>query len=261
MRIGTGFGRLNQARKRANVMKSRRFTALCVALVALAGTPRALQEGGRLLAIIQHKAQVKFWSMVLEPKATAESADTQLLATARPLARPITLESNCPLQAAESQVTQQARSNSRAGLKADTVSRPKAGTRQQMVSAPSSPAGLMAANGKALFERSRAPQPQLRHLKRLPAHPPVAITETVPATLALQKAAVESLPTAAGRPDTFRFVMAPAVNPVASVLVEKENIIQLKMLRKSFEDSKQPRHKEKGRLPIGRGVPSYVPAN
>jgi hypothetical protein len=48
------------------------------------------------------------------------------------------------------------------------------------------------------------------------------------------------------------------MSPVASALVEKESVVQFKLLKKTFEEPKLIR--QKTRLPVGKGVVSFFPA-
>ena len=79
-------------------MKNKRLTILCVAVVALAGSPRVWHETGKLLAIVQHKAQVKFWSLVLQP-GDRESSNVELATTYKGSnARSVEVASTCALE-------------------------------------------------------------------------------------------------------------------------------------------------------------------
>jgi hypothetical protein len=235
-------------------MKSRRLTIFCVALMVLAGTPRAWQEVNKLLAIIQHKAQVKLWSMVLQPKDD-EPADREMVAAVQlfePL--PAKLDSNCTLDHQES-TGEQLSNNSKTGRRTDAASaqlKPRA--RQQAASAPTSHAGLIAKSFKALREKSNAER--LFNFRSVPeSQPSEVVARSSPSPLAVHDAATPPHPPAS-KSDTFRFVMIPAPSPVASSLVEKENMPQLKMLKKTFEENKWIR--QKGRLlPVSRGVAAF----
>ncbi|MDT4899028.1 MAG: hypothetical protein QOH25_4105 [Acidobacteriota bacterium] len=227
-------------------MKSRRLTIFCVAVMVLAGTPRAWQEVNKLLAVIQHKAQAKFWSMVLQPKER-ESADGEMVAAAQLFETiPAKLDSNCPLDRQESQ-GEQAASSSKAGRRTDSASaQPKARAPRQTASAPSSHASLIAKSFKALREKSNVEF--LVHFRSIPeSQRSEVIAESSPASLPLPRAAALPHPPAS-KSDTFRFVMIPAINPVASSLVEKESLLQLKMLKKTIEENKWIRQKDRPKV-------------
>jgi hypothetical protein len=235
-------------------MKSKRLTIFCVALMVLAGTPRAWQEVNKLLAIIQHKAQVKFWSMVLQPK-DGEPADREMVAAVQlfePL--PAKLDSNCPLNHQES-TGEEVSSSPKTGRRTDATSAQlKARAQRQGSSAPASHAGLIAKSSKALRGKSNAEY--LFNFRNVPESQPSGVTaRSNPAPLAPRGAAALPHPPSS-KGDTFRFVMTPAPSPVVSSLVEKENMSQLKMLKKTFEENKWIR--QKGRLfPVSRGVAAF----
>jgi hypothetical protein len=243
------------------MMKSRRLTILCVALVALVGTPRAWQEAGKLLAAIQHKAQVMFWSQVLQPK-TRESMGSALVASSRPVEMsPARFDSSCPLNRVESR-DQQAAGSSKAGRRAASAPvQPKAAARAQGVwtdsrIAPNSHADLIAGAYKALREKST--MEELRRFERIKERGPSAIAMSRPAPPAMPTVVVASdfpHPSAASKAENFKFVMMPAISPVASALAEKESVVQFRMLRKTIEDSKLMR--QKNRLPLSRGAAAF----
>lgn len=236
-------------------MKNRRLTIFCVALVALAGTPRAWQEASRLLAAVQHKAQVKFWSMVMQPK-TRQSAGVELVARAEPFEiDAASQDSNCPLESVKP-VSHQARSNSKAVRKVDAASfQSQKGAERQV--APLSHAGLIAKALKA--PRGDSNTESLRHSRSFALESRLTeVVESHPALLALDKSVAPKAP-AAGKGDTFKFTMLPAGSPaVASALMEKENVLRLKMLRKAVEEPKTIR--QKNRPPVVRGTATYFPS-
>lgn len=245
-------------------MKNRRLTIFCVALLALAATPRAWQEAGKLLAAVQHKAQVKFWSMVLQPK-TRESAGLELVASAQPLtinaARP---DANCPIQL-ETLRNNQAKSTSKAARRQASASwqSPQAAQQQQREDTggtPLSHAGLIAKALKA--PRGDSNTESLRHSRSFSVESRLSeVAESHSAMLALDRTPAAALPPGAvGKGDTFKFLMLPAVSPaVASALSEKDNALRLKMLRKAIEEPKTIR--QKNRLPVVRGAATYFPAS
>ena len=233
-------------------MKSRRLTIFCVALMALAGTPRAWQEVNKLLAVVQRKAQAKFWSMVLQPK-DRQFADGELVAAARSFEiSPAKLDSNCTLDSRESQGGQVS-SRSKVIRRIDSASsQPKKSARRQTATVPSSDAGLIAKSFKAQHEKSN--KELLRHFRSFSESQPSAVAKSSLAPLSPRSASALPHP-AASKGDTFRFVVIPATSPVASSLIEKENMPQLKMLKKTLEDNKWIR--QKGRFPVSRGVAAF----
>jgi hypothetical protein len=236
-------------------MKSRRLTIFCVAIVALAGTPRAWQEAGKLLAVVQHKTQVRFWSMVLQPK-NSESAGAELVAAAQPFETdPASLDSNCPLEQRESQGHQVWNYSKTARRIESTSSRPQAEAQRPSAVAPLSHAGLIAKALKAPRGDSRAES--LRHSRSIMESQPFEVSESRPAVLARHSAPAAPRPPAS-MGDTYTFVMLPAISPVASALVEKENVVQFKMLKKTFDEHKLIR--QKGRLSAIRGVMTFLPS-
>jgi hypothetical protein len=243
------------------MMKNRRLTILCVAMVTLAGTPRAWQEAGKLLAAIQHKAQVKFWSMVMQPKAL-DTAGTELMASARPSSlSPASFDSACPLG---SDAPQTARVNSRAGRRAN-ASNPSqqpvinARARDNAVEAvaPASHAGLVASAYKALRDSGGYEEFRRAERTREIVSSRVAASRPAPPALPADVVAAAALPHPAPahtavKAENFKFVMVPTtLSPVATALIDKESIVQLKLLRKTLEDNKVTR--QKSRLPASRG--------
>lgn len=238
-------------------MKNRRLTIFCVALVALAGTPRAWQEAGKLLAAVQHKAQVKFWSMVIQPK-TRESAGIELVAQAEPFEiNAASLDSNCPLEV-KAPRSQQARSNSQGSKAVSALSQPQQRAQQKTGVAPLSHAGLIAKALKAPRGDSNADS--LRHSRSYTFDARLTeVIESHPSLLAFNGKQRAPLPPA-GKGDTYSFVVIPAVSPaVATTLMEKENLLRLKVLRKAIEEPKTIR--QKTRLPAVRGTATYFPAS
>jgi hypothetical protein len=228
-------------------MKNRRLTIFCVALIALAGAPRVWQEAGKLLALVQHKAQVKFWSMVLQPK-TRESAGTVLVASAQPFETShATLNSVCPLHDVESQ-GHQVWNNSKPTRRTDSASaESKAEAERPMVVTPLSHAGLIAKALKAPRGDSHAES--LRHSRSTFELQPSEIAESRSALLARHSPAIYS-PTI--KADTFKFIVLPAISPVASTPTRKETIMQFKLLKKTSEEPKVIR--QKTRIPVSRSI-------
>jgi hypothetical protein len=236
-------------------MKSRRFTIFCVAVIALAGTPRAWQEAGKLLAIVQHKAQVRFWSMVLQPgdKASA-SAETVAVASLPRNASSTEIAANCPVELGESwayRISSRSRTNRRA---ASTSFQAETGARRLTGSSPAPSDRLIAKALKAQHENSDIER--LLHSRNIPESQPPAIAESRPASQTLR--ALPHPPMSNG--DSFRFVEIPMMSPAAvSSLAEKEAVVQFKLLKKSVEDSKWIR--QKIRFAGSRGVTVTLPAS
>jgi hypothetical protein len=225
-------------------MKSRRLTIFCVAMIALVGTPRAWQEFSKLLSLVQHKAQVKFWSMVLQP-TERESSNTQLIAAARPLdGSAAEIDSNCPSERSEPQI-HEASSSSKTERRANSASpQPKARVQQwQLESRPASHASLLARAPKAQGEDDSTEHPH--YFRGAPTTQPLSTAASIPPPPVVYGAAALA-PLAVSKSDAYRVVMVPAIDPAAMSLIEKETTVQLKFIRKSLEDSKLSR--PKGRL-------------
>ena len=227
-----------------------------MAVIALVGTPRAWQEVSNLLAAAQHKAQVKFWSMVLEP-GEREAGATELVAAAQPFAaQPAVPASDCPLNNTEPQEKQASNKSGASNSRTDSARlQPRQKAQQPAASAPASHGGLMATAPRALTEGGSAEHTY--YFKGVPAVPPPSIAKgplTPPAVIGAVPP--EAL---ASRGDSYRMVMIPITDPAAMALFEKENIVQWKLLKKS-EESKTSR--QRGRLPVGRAtVVTTVPAS
>jgi hypothetical protein len=223
-------------------------------MIALAGTPRAWREVGNLLAVVQHKAQVKFWSMVLEPGA-GESARGEMLAAARPFESSLTDDAaTCPVQSENSRENRVASSFS-ANRRAAFVSvQSKAKAEHEAESAPASHAGLIARAPKA--PRGEGGTESLLRSRNVWESQPQAIAGNGPVSLVLPAAA--TLPhTPANDNESFRFVLIPSVNPAVSALTEKEAALQFKLMKKSLEDGKLLR--QRNRLPLR--VPAAPPVS
>lgn len=230
-------------------MKSRRLTIFCVAMITLVGTPRAWQEVGKLLATAQHKAQVKFWSMVLP--GDRESANAETIAAAQPSeASSAEVASNCPLEGGESRENQVA-SNSQANRRTIPASlQAKAKAQRAPERAPASHGVLTAKALKAVRENSSVER--LLHSASMPENQLLGIAESRPPS-SPRPGAVVALPAPpASNGDSFRYVLIPNVSPAVSALVDKESIVQLKLMRKSFEDNKVIR--QKGRFPVSKSA-------
>jgi hypothetical protein len=233
-------------------MKSRRLTIFCVAMIALAGTPRVWREVGKLLTVVQYKAQVKFWSMVLQP-GERQSAGAEMIAAAYPQeSSSAEVAANCPTQRRESR-EHQASNGSKANRRMIPSSvQSQARALEETEDAPASHAGLIARALKAPRGDSNAES--LLRSRNAWEHQASAIAGNNPASLVLTSAA--TLPhQPASKGDTFMFVMPVPAPAAASTLAEKEAIIQFKLMRKSLEGSKLLR--QKGRFPSSSGITSF----
>jgi hypothetical protein len=232
-------------------MKSRRLTIFCVAMIALAGTPRVWREVGKLLTVVQHKAQVKFWSMVLPGERG--SAGAQMIAAVQPLdASLVDSDSTCPLQSGESWENQASgRSKSNRLVAPASVQFQARVLRETDSSAPASHAGLIARALKA--PRGDGGTESLLRSRTVWEHQPTAIAGNLPSPLAMPSAA--TLPhQPAGKGDTFIFVMPPPAPDAASSLAEKEAVNQFKLIKKAVEAGKLLR--QKGRFPVS-GIAAF----
>lgn len=234
-------------------MKSRRLTIFCVAMIALAGTPRVWREAGKLLAVVQYKAQVKFWSMILQP-GERESAGAQMIAAAeRWGSSSVEVSSDCPLHRGESRENQ-ASSRSNANRRTIPASLKSQASRAQreIDSAPASHAGLIARALKA--PRGNSSAESLLRSRTVWEHQVSAIAGNVPVPLVLPNAAtLPHQPPSKG--NTFDFVMPPPAAPVASYLVGKEAVVQFKLMKKSLDAGKLLR--QKGRFPASSGITAF----
>ncbi len=232
------------------MMKSRRLTIFCVAMIALAGTPRAWREVGKLLAVAQHKAQVKFWSMVLPGER--ESAGAEMIAAAEPLeSSSVEVASNCPLQRGESENQASSRFNTNRRTTTPASVRSQARAQREADSTPASHAGLIARALKA--PRGDGSAESLLRSRTVWERQASAIAVNVPAPLVMPNAA--TLPhQPPSKDNTFIFVMPPPASPATS-LVEKEAVIQFRLMKKSVEAGKLLR--QKGRFPASSGAAAF----
>lgn len=230
-------------------MKSRRLTIFCVAMIALAGTPRVWREVGKLLNVVQHKAQVRFWSMVLPDGR--ESAGSEIIAAAESSeSSPVEVASNCPLQRGESWENQ-ASSGSKANRRMASV-QSQAKAQRETDTAPASHSSLIARALKA--PRGDSGAESLLRARSVWERQATAIAENHLASPALPSAAtLPHLP--AGKENTFIFVMPPPAAPATSSLIEREAVIQFKLMKKSVEAGKLLR--QKGRLPVAGGTAAF----
>jgi hypothetical protein len=233
-------------------MKSRRVTIFCVAMIALAGTPRAWQEAGKLLNIVQHKAQVKFWSMVLP--GDRESAKTELIAAAEvPEGELADDASTCPPASVKSWKNRAPGSSKANRMIARAFVQAKARAQRQTDSAPASHAGVIAKALKAP-RVNESVESLLRSRKVWESLSP-AVALNAPVPLVMPNVATAPLPQPASTSDTFRYVLIPPTYPVAASLVEKEAVLHFKLMKKSIEDRKLLR--QKGRLPVSNGFTAF----
>jgi hypothetical protein len=237
-------------------MKSRRLTIFCVAVIALAGMPRAWQEAGKLLAIMQHKAQVRFWSMVLQPEGKSPAgAETLVAATLPRNASSAEIAAACPVERSESpgyRISSKSQTDRRvasASFQAEAEARRLLAARAAVPSV-----GLTAKILKVQHENNNLER--LLHSRNIPGIQPTVIAESRPAPQTLR--ALPHSPMSNG--NSFSYVEIPMVSPAAvSSLAEKETVFQFKLLKKSFEDNKWIR--QKVRFVGGKGVTAILPAS
>ncbi len=232
-------------------MKSRRLTIFCVAMIALAGTPRAWREVGKLLAVAQHRAQVKFWSMVLPGER--ESAGAEMVAAAEPLeSSSVEITSNCPLRRGETRENQASSSFNVNRRTAPASVQSQARAQRETDGAPASHAGLIARAPKA--PRGDGSAESLLRSRKVWEVQSSAIALNVPSHLVQPSAA--TLPhQPPSKDNTFVFVMPPPASPAAASLVGKEAVIQFKLMKKSLEGGKLLR--QKGRFPASSGAAAF----
>jgi hypothetical protein len=228
-------------------MKTRRLTVVCMAAIALVGTPRAWQEIGNLLEVAQQKAQMKFWSMVMRPAGPAE---VELIAAEE--AAPAHFVSPCPdenswenLEAVSyrepRRATTPAPSRQRATARRQ---RAEAGTQALIAHALKAPAV------KESVERAL----QLEGLKDADFEFS-EVAETVPAPQPACR--VKAVPQPRATPaDTLSFVQLPPMAPVATAFSEKEVTYQFKLLKKTLNENKLLL-RQRGRLPAVRVSTSF----
>lgn len=211
-------------------MKSRRLTVVCMAAIALVGTPRAWQEIGNLLEVAQQKAQLKFWSMVMRPAGPAE---VELVAAEE--ATPERGVSPCPHEGGEEE-----------NLKLASYSeprRPRASSARRRQRTQAAPGALGAHAPKA-----PAVKQSVERALRLENFKDVEfdfqeVAETVPAP--------QPRPAAA---DTLSFVQLPPAPPVAAAFSEKEVAYQFKLMKKTLNENKLLL-RQRGRLPVRVSTP------
>ncbi len=236
-------------------MKSRRLTISCVAMIALAGTPQAVQEVSKLLAIVHYKAQVKFWSMVSQP-GEREAGRTETLAATRPLKASSTeVASNCSLPPRAEAWTNRKLSSPKANRRASLASyQPSASAPR--TSATALDAGLIARRAPEAPRENNSAE-RLLHARSVWESQPSRIVEVRPASPPLPGSAASFPHPPTSKGDTFRFVTIPTINPVVvSALTDKQAIVQFKLMKKSLEDSKLIRQKVRF-PPVSRGAAAF----
>ena len=229
-------------------MKSKRLTILCVAGIALIGTPRAWQEIGNLLAVAQQKAQMKFWSMVMRPAAAAE---VELVAVAEEPA-PEHDTSTCALQRGQEPGTIEPVSYGEPRVARRATPRPKAAARRRQAADGAAAAGLIA-HARKLPKDKQGVEPVLSFDELKDSDFDFSeVAENVPAPPPARAAKARPHP----RPsDTLSFVELPTMAPVAAALSDKEVAYQFKLLKKPLIDSRVLRHR--GRIPAVRVSTSF----
>jgi hypothetical protein len=238
-------------------MKSKRLTISCVAMIALAGTPQALQEVNKLLAIVQYKAQVKFWSMVSQP-GEREAGRTETLAATRPLKASSTeVASNCPLPPRAESWTNRKLSSPKANRRASLAFYQPSASAPRTSAATTLDVGLIARRAPEAPRENDSAE-RLLHARSVWESQPSRIVEVRPASPPLPGSASSSLPhPPTSKGDTFRFVTIPMINPVVvSALTEKQAIVQFKLMKKSLEDNKLIRQKVRF-PPVSRGAAAF----
>lgn len=228
-------------------MKSRRLTVVCMAAIALVGTPRAWQEIGNLLSAAQQKAQLKFWSMVMRP---SEPAEVELIAVAEDVNSAYDV-SPCPDQARENLQPvsyREVRGASRA------ASVPKAHARRQRPEAGSLIARVRKApTGKWGVERRFREKKDTNFEFKDQDYEFLEVAENLPEPARGAKAAPH---TRAIPVDTLKFAQLPSVAPVAAAFSEKEVAYQFKLLKKTLNENRLIL-RQRGRLPAVRVTTSF----
>lgn len=201
-----------------------------MAAIALVGTPRAWQEIGNLLEAAQQKAQLKFWSMVMRPSATAE---VELVAA----------EDSTPAHGVSPCPREGGREESLKLVSYKEPRRPRASSarRRQRTQADS---------GALIAHAPKAP----------------AVKESVERALRLERLkdadfdfheVAETVPAPRPRPaaaDTLSFVQLPPAAPVAVAFSEKEVACQFRLLKKTLNENKLLL-RQRGRLPVRVSAP------
>lgn len=229
-------------------MKSRRLTLICVAAVALAGTPRAWQEMGNLLSAAQQKAQFKFWSMVMRPN---ESAEVELIAVAETAGQEaITAHNVSPCASSRNELLENFEPASYREVRraaSSAPSRPKAYVRRQ----PAEAAGLIAhARRQAPAEKEGVELLRGFKEKKDSDFEFVEVAENFPSP----KAAPRTRPIPV---DTLTFAQLPTVAPVAAAAFSgKEVTYQFKLLKKALNEN-CPLLRQRSRLPALRIATSF----
>ena len=216
-------------------MKSRRLTVVCMAAIALIGTPRAWQEIGNLLELAQQKAQMKFWSMVMRPAGPAE---VELIAAEE--SAPAHDISPCPHK--HSQVSLEPVSYREARRPRAAARRERRGTGAQ---------GLIAHARKIPADKESVERAiRLAGLKDADFDFS-DIAESIPAPQPARGAKALPQPRPA-TPDTLSFVQLPDMAPVAAALgSDKEVTYQFKLMKKSLIENRGLL-RQKGRFPAVR---------
>ena len=233
-------------------MKSKRLTVVCMAAIALIGTPRAWQEIGNLLAVAQQKAQLKFWSMVMKPAGPAE---VELIAVAETpeFGIPGRGVSPCPNEDnwARENLEPVSYREVRRVSSAAAPSRPKASARRQRPEAGIS-SGLIAHARKAPAQKENVECPfDLKDKKDKDDSDFefVEVAENLPAPKAMPH--TRAIPV-----DTLTFAQLPTVAPVATAFSEKEVAYQFKLLKKTLNENRLIL-RQRGRLPAVRVTTSF----
>ena len=244
-----GPGRPFRGRKvEVEIMKSRRLTLVCVAAIALAGTPRAWQEMGNLLTAAQQKAQFKFWSMVMRP---SEPAEVELIAAAETAGQEaITAHNVSPCTSSGSELLENFEPASYSEVRraaSNASSRPTPRARRR----PAEAAGLIAhARRQAPAEREGVELSRGFKEKKDSDFEFLEVAENLPATKAATPARAISV-------DTLTFAQLPTVAPVAAATFSEKGVTyQFKLLKKALNEN-CPLLRQRGRLPALRIATSF----
>lgn len=204
------------------IMKSRRLTVVCMAAIALIGTPRAWQELGNLLEAAQQKAQMKFWSMVMRPAGPAE---VELVAEEAVPARHV---SPCPEERDRENFELVSYSEPRRARAKPVARRPRTETRSQSL--------IAHARRKVPADTEIVERAILDGLKDSDFDFS-QIAENVPAPQPAP--AVKAAPHARPAPaDTLSFVQLPTMAPVAATMSDKEVTYHFKLMKKALIDGR-----------------------
>ncbi|HEY0380385.1 MAG TPA: hypothetical protein VGC87_25960 [Pyrinomonadaceae bacterium] len=230
-------------------MKSRRLTLVCVAAIALVGTPRAWQGLGDLLSAAQQKAQFKFWSMVMRP--SSGPAEVELVAVAETAGQDaLSAHGVSPCTPGRDELLENFEPASYREVRraaSPAPSRPKAYTRRQR---PEFGSLIAHAGRQAPSEKEGVEPPRVFKEKKDSDFEFLEVAENLPAPKAAPRA--RAMPV-----DTLTFAQLPAVTPVAAAAFsEKEVVYQFKLIKKPLNEN-CPLLRQRSRLPAVRIATSF----